>query len=520
MYWFMLGIVILLSLAVQFFFGCRKMGFHEDEYYSFYSTNMTSGWNVPDGEWVNMQHYRNEFMVLEGEGFQYDKVKLVQSWDVHPPVYYWVLHTVCSLTPGIFSKWQGIGLNMLFSAIGIIFLYASACLLLRGKGKEYGALALCLCYALSPATISSTVFIRMYTMLAAWVLLAVYIHARAWTSGRFLKLSFLLLLLLSVYVGFLTHYYFLLFHFFLTAATCIGLLLRKKKWKYPLIYGGTVLAALFLAYLTYPVCLGQMFRGQRGAEATANMFDLSSLFQRLKFFGGLVNKYLFGGALLLIALLLFAALAVRMYKKGQIRKEEDYAGGFGVILLLAAVGYFLTVSKSALMLGDTSLRYIQPIFGVLLLLIFVGVADLLSPWGRKISIVGVSLITTFFAVCNLAGILGGKVLFLYPEAQEKIAYAKVHQDIPAVYIYQQGSSWCVWGSASELFEYPQVYFVSNARKEPFEDERLEKASELLVYIYDGDQTEQLERVLASATKLKQYEVVCKSKFCTLFHFSE
>ena len=36
--------------------------------------------------------------------------------------------------------------------------------------------------------------------------------------------------------------------------------------------------AFVLAYLTYPACLGQMFRGQRGAQATENFFDLSNTF--------------------------------------------------------------------------------------------------------------------------------------------------------------------------------------------------------------------------------------------------
>ena len=30
----------------------------------------------------------------------YDMVKIMQSYDVHPPLYYMILHTVCSLFPG------------------------------------------------------------------------------------------------------------------------------------------------------------------------------------------------------------------------------------------------------------------------------------------------------------------------------------------------------------------------------------------------------------------------------------
>lgn len=39
-------------------------------------------------------------------------VTRMQTYDVHPPFYYLLLHTVCSLFPGRFSKWSGIGLNI------------------------------------------------------------------------------------------------------------------------------------------------------------------------------------------------------------------------------------------------------------------------------------------------------------------------------------------------------------------------------------------------------------------------
>ena len=68
---FLLFLLIVVTVGIQLWFGFRKAGFHEDEYYSYYSTNMTYGWNVPNGEWVDMQHYRNEFAVVPGEGFQY-----------------------------------------------------------------------------------------------------------------------------------------------------------------------------------------------------------------------------------------------------------------------------------------------------------------------------------------------------------------------------------------------------------------------------------------------------------------
>ena len=80
-------LIWLVLMAVAFYFCTRKKGFHEDEYYTYYSTARTNGFFVEDGEWMDRDSYRNEFVVLEGQRFQYGLVKLVQSWDVHPPVY-------------------------------------------------------------------------------------------------------------------------------------------------------------------------------------------------------------------------------------------------------------------------------------------------------------------------------------------------------------------------------------------------------------------------------------------------
>ena len=61
---------------------------------------------------------RDELMkyvtVAENERFDYATVYYNQTQDVHPPLYYFFLHTVCSLFPRSFTKWTGIGLNFVF----------------------------------------------------------------------------------------------------------------------------------------------------------------------------------------------------------------------------------------------------------------------------------------------------------------------------------------------------------------------------------------------------------------------
>lgn len=100
-------ILWVAQMAAAFYFCTQKQGFHEDEFYTYYSTARTNGFYVENEKWMERETYRNEFVVLPSEQFQYGLVKEVQSWDVHPPMYYWVFHTVASLVPGSFPNGSG-----------------------------------------------------------------------------------------------------------------------------------------------------------------------------------------------------------------------------------------------------------------------------------------------------------------------------------------------------------------------------------------------------------------------------
>lgn len=221
-------LLLLLQLLLLIYYGSRKSGFHEDEFYSYYSTNKTAGLFVNDREWIDKDSYRNEFVVLPGEQFRYGIVKQMQSWDVHPPLYYYILHTVCSLFPGVFSKWLGIAVN-LTAFVPCFFLLAGIVYEIAGKGEKGVRLAFltCLLWGGSAAVISGVMFIRMYQWMTLFVLLCAWLHVRAVRKQKF-GLPFLIPVGVTVFLGFLTQYFYMVFHFFLGAAFCVYLLSRKK----------------------------------------------------------------------------------------------------------------------------------------------------------------------------------------------------------------------------------------------------------------------------------------------------
>ena len=522
-----------VQMAAAFYFCVQKQGFHEDEYYTYYSTARTNGFYVEEGQWMERDTYRNEFVVLPGQGFQYGLVKLVQSWDVHPPVYYWVFHTAASLAPGVFSKWIGLAVNLVLWGINIVLL---AYLAYRVSGRsERMTLLVTLFYGLSPAAMSGVVFIRMYEMLTTFVLLCAILHVRAvehMLAGKWVKLPVLRCLVpmaAVTYLGFLTQYYYFIFLFYLAAAFGVWMLWRERKLWNCVRYGVSQAVAFVLAYLTYPACLGQMFRGQRGAQATENFFDLSNTLERLEFFFGLLDEYVFG-KMLPALLLVILVLAVTAYRQRSLRKlrqglEKGKADAAAVMLSFSVLGYFLTVSKTALLLGDTSNRYQLPVYGMIVLLLFRAVWVL---WKRVLPEKKFrrkeTLCIALGAAClllDLAGLFSGKVVFLYPEDREQLAFAKEREqeNTPVLYLYEPGAEWCIWDVANELFVYPEVYFAAADSMEKITEERIEEAKALVVYVADGADAEtQIGRVsVGSAEKYAGAEPVFEEKYCRVYY---
>ena len=249
-----LVILLFLQMVCLFYYGSRKAGFHEDELYTFYSTNKTAGLSASDRKWMEQDELRNDFVVLSGEQFRYGVVKQMQSWDVHPPVYYYIFHTACSLFPGKFSKWLGISVNLIAYIVSYLLLAYGVYMAVtqtnsKGEYDQRGkilAFLTCLAWGFSGAVISGVMFIRMYQWLTLFILLCMDLHLRVIKKQDFRIRSFFLPLGITVFLGFLTQYYYIIFHFFLGAGFCFQLL-KNKKIKELIAYVITCVAWLGLA---------------------------------------------------------------------------------------------------------------------------------------------------------------------------------------------------------------------------------------------------------------------------------
>lgn len=524
-------------LVVQILFGMRKQGFHEDEFYSYFSTNRTAGLFTPDREWVDTDVIRDEFVVLPKEGFRYGLVREVQSWDVHPPLYYWILHTVCSFFPGTFSKWTGIAVNL------IAFVFSLAILEQIAKRLQMTfsvRVLLLILFGINPATISVDLFLRMYAWLTMWVLLTTLLHVMLWEDmtaqatdsarPKERRLMLYAAIALCDTAGFLTHYYYAIYAVMIAGMTLLTSFPAGHKKMMGWITAH--LAGAGLAIAIYPSAAAHILRGYRGREATGAFLDAGNLAGRLRFFGGITWKiFLSDGAIFLtgIALPVFILLGRRFRTRtgagqagsalpGAQDAKEEQTISFALRMGVASGAYFLIVSKTALILGDTSIRYLAPVYPLLLLLILLFVRFLLPEKGM------VQAIAVLMAVVSTLGAVSdGKVLFLYRENAERLAYDDAHAGTNTVIAYNAQTPERVWWITDHILRHEQVYFLEEQNEEPLSDERIAQAPELLIYAADEDRQEAVLQEIAdlmySGGKRARVtsEVVWKRDMWTLYH---
>ena len=207
-----IGFAMILAFQILFalFWANQKAGFFVDEIWSYglansnYHPFLYSDGALEHG-WVNGEYFKNYVVADETHRFDYGSVFYNQKMDVHPPLFYIVLHTICSFFPGSFSKWYGIIPNIFYFGITtiLVFLWSKK---ISGNRKIFPWICM-IFWGFSIGAVSNVVFIRMYMLLTLWVIASVYLHSCMIIENR-QNIRILTVLLLVTFSGFFTQYYF------------------------------------------------------------------------------------------------------------------------------------------------------------------------------------------------------------------------------------------------------------------------------------------------------------------------
>lgn len=536
---------MVVAMVVAIIFCVKKQGYHYDENYSYYSTNVTYGLHVHDREWKPVSEIKSEFMALDGEALNLGVVKLNQTFDVHPPLYYYLLRIVCFLSKNTFSKWQGLFINLVFYFVCLLLLWKIADEL-GEKDRTVTIFSLVL-FMLSPGYLSTVTFIRMYVMLTAECFALLLLIMKAIKYDKWNTWPVYVLTGLLSFAGFLTHYYFAIFLFFVAAFTCIYLVIRKNTRIKAFIYGFSVCSGLALAVLYYPACFSHIFSGYRGVEATEAFVDMSNTGSRINFFVQLLNDYTFSGLFYILAMVIILLYVFYSYRKkvsfaGKVSGEEKaqenseentiaevsekektkrrkikLVAGF---VIFVTVGYFLIVCKTGMMPSNPpeALRYECPVYGLIILLIvwLITVVFKNVTKNKKIPMVILAVAVAF----QFWGLMSDKVFFIYEDAPKAVEWAGERSEADIVYIYNPQNEWMVWNDSSELMQYEQIYFVDMNNTEAIVDSALKESDCIYVYTCRCDNSEAImQAIIANSDNLSKYSKVEERLYVDIYELS-
>lgn len=374
-------IVLLIFTAVFILFGHYKAYLYEDEVLSYTAANSQEGMRplLPVNQIVNGSEFvKNAVAVRPDKRFDFANAIANTSKDPHPPVYLLMLHFVCSLFPGLFSKWFALAINYVFGALTVILLYLLSCRVFKDKTR---GIITSLIYVLSVGFMTQLMNLRMYVVLQAFTtsLTLQYImtireqEETPDPSKNTFTVKRIVLFTINIVLGTMTHYYFLIFAFFEAAIFSIMMLMKKRYRdliKHTLIY----VVSGILSLVIFPPILWQLTGSDVGSESF-NARDLPELVRRFRVMLGHLNNEVFGGQLKFYVLCFVIWLIYLKVKDVRQKNGDDRPSGIKaffdplkgafLMILFTTVFYFLTVSVTTPYLTG---RYLSPVYPLCILL--------------------------------------------------------------------------------------------------------------------------------------------------------
>lgn len=522
-------IIAVIHIGLVLFYGTKKEGFHEDEYYSYWSVSVTANEMKPSNfVWNCGYELQCRFLISENHRFDYGMVVQNQIEDVHPPLYYLALHTVMSLFPNSFYKWFGIILNLLFSLISFgcvvaLFYYMSEGVIPK---REFAALLAGLIYAVAPSTISAVMLTRMYAMSTMWSIAYALVFVLLMRNRQCDKRRFVFLIVAGAmicYCAFLTHYFALFVPFFLTAAYALYTVLCRTGIVRMLIFGGTCIVAILLGILSFPASLQHVFGGYRGTGAIQGLFD-GSLPSRFSIFTGYMQAWIFSGVLypcLIVFCVMLMVLMILVIRKNDWKSIHNFVCRM-LAVLLALVMSYIVLCGTSLIVGADACRYFYPVISLLLPYMAYtiwGVFSILIDNGQERAFFGkrpivdrvvAACIIVLILIPMLLGYSRKNVLFLYEEDAEKVAFSQEYSKYPLIMVYGSANPYYSWYVDNQLWPFEQVFYLLYEQKDLLNDEKLRNAEKIVVYMDAPEDF--LQQLIEDNSNLSTYTLVRHDSF--------
>lgn len=459
-----------------------------------YSSEGTVGWydaarSMLQGtpSWVSGDELFQEITAGKGERFQYGQVYINQALDVHPILYYVVVHTVFSIFAGNYSDAFLFGINIVFLLLTCILICR---IVKRYWNDDVMAMLAMTIFGLSQGFISCAVYFRMYAMLTFFVMLVLDQHMNLCShAGDALATRKKRLLLgLTVWAGFNTHYYFILFLLPLFVMTCFRI---EKDKKILWCYIKTMITAGVISVVFWPFSIYHILFGYRGTEALANVASAGIFGKLYGCFKEFANAFTLGNQIVLAAIFLLIAVVMII----NVRKKKPNLWMFSVMLVPGMV-YLIAVAQVAPSISD---RYVMCLFPIIAVTIAYGIMKgvTLFTESSRVRIVSAGVLMLVLLVISMTAVTPN---YLYREQSNwKLGVQGEKADYDCLMIgFDHGQG---FSEAVKLSEFANVLVVGRAELEGITvaEEQLDR---LVVYVFAGMDVDETLDELSQRAEIK------------------
>ena len=530
-----LTIVILCGL--MFYFINQKQGFHEDEIFSYGSSNykydnvyrwfgyaeanqdilykqvltgsLSNRINNLIKYKTNIEYFNKdeilskeiptwkykedalEYLAIQkGDVFNYFSVYQNQARDVHPPFFYYLVHLTSTLFYNNFTKYIIFSLNLIFF-IGVLLIIKKIVEALNHKELVIPSMIL---YGASIGCISTVMFQRMYMMVTFFSILYLYFIIKFIKNDFKIKDKFWFIL--TIILGFLTQYYFCIYIVLIFIILSIYLLLNKKYKKWFDFLKLHVISAL-IGIVIYPFCIEDIFFSYRGigsSEAKTKTF-----LESLQYYGDqLINLFGLQNIIYLLIIGLIIAVIHKINKKEILKNKLNI-----IVIFLPIILFIMTISKIAPFLGENyTSRYMMLLFPVISIAILY-ILTFLFDNKKTIFIVGLSI----SLLLSINGLYNNTPVYLYKDYEKAMELAKDNSDKYFVYVFD---NYFTHLSSVPEFNTYKASLILNKNIHDFEilnNKELNESNEFILCIKNWLNKDEILNLVLEKSGYKNYEVL-------------
>ncbi len=466
---------------------------HQDEF----SEKATAIQSEDKPIWKTSKDAKEYVTIGEGDIFNYISVYYNQSRDVHPPLFYMLVHLASSIAYGIFSKYIIFTINLVFILL--------TCYIIRKIfilfNKKYLGLIAILFYGLSMGAASTAIFLRMYAMLTFFCLLYLYLNLRILKHNLEITKRDKWKLFFTVLLGFLTQYYFCIFALFIFILMCIKMIYNKEYItirRYILTHFVTAIVGVIL----FPMSIQHIFLSYRGIGAEGNGL---SLIDGLQFYlvvlseGFSINNVLMFIVIALALIGIITTIIIKKVNKQKIEKLYQY-----VLLIVPTILYFIYVAKMAPSVeAKYAIRYLMPILPEIVIIFVLGVYRIFK--NKKISYILTICITL---AITINGMITNKPKYLYYGYSNYLEVAEEYKDLD--FIYAVDNAFTYISSLPEFMIYNKT-LILNMNYDSLDflttDEELQSQDEFVLSIKKWMNVEEVLNQILEYSGFSNYEVL-------------